>query len=335
MATKDNKSPFSIDLLALSQEFNNFSGRGTFKSKNKNLILDETGEEVLVRITTGRPGGYVPGSKILGFETEDSTSELKFIEEFIPIENINTSLEARLENKLLLGVIPVYEPIVASGIATSQADFIQEVDRVRESLPVGYDGTGVKIGVLSDSYNSKNGAATDIASGDLPDDVTVITRNGEVQDLPANSGTDEGRAMLQLVHDLAPEADLSFATAFFGEDGFAANIRALADDGADIIVDDVIYFAEPFFQDGIVSLAVDDVVTKDGVAYFSSAGNNAAKSYESDNFAGITDADLDNLLNQDATLDDALDMVDVNGNEVQGDFTVPVGGYSYHDSTLR
>ena len=284
MASKQNKSPFSIDLLALSQEFNDFSERGTFKSENDTLILDETGEKVLVRITTGRAGGFVPGSSLLGFETEDATSELKFIEEFIPIENINTSLEEKLENRLLLGVVPVYEPIVASGIATSQADFIQEVDRVRESLPIGYDGTGVKIAVLSDSYDSKNGANTDIASGDLPHDVTVITRNGELQDLAANTGTDEGRAMLQLIHDLAPEADLSFATAFGGENGFAANIRALADDGADIIVDDVIYFAEPFFQDGIVALAVDDVVTNDGVAYFSSAGNNAAKSYESDNF---------------------------------------------------
>lgn len=331
MASKQNKSPFSIDLLALSQEFNNFSGRGTFKSKNETLILDETGEQVLVRITTGRTRGFVPGSIFLGFKTEKLTSELKFIEEFIPIANINTSLEARLENQLLLGVVPVYEPIVDSGIATSQADFIQEVDRVRESLPIGYDGAGIKIGVLSDSYNSKDGADTDINSGDLPNDVTVITRNGELQDLSANSGTDEGRAMLQLVHDLAPEADLSFATAFGGESGFAANIRALADDGADIIVDDVIYFSEPFFQDGIVALAVDDVVKNDGVAYFSSAGNNAAKSYESDDFAAVADTALDNILNQDATLDDALDMVDVNGNEVQGDFTVPVGGYSYHD----
>ena len=48
-------------------------------------------------------------------------------------------------------------------------------------------------------------------------------------------------------------------------------------------------------------------------------------------FAGVADTNLDNILNQDATLDDALDMVDVNGNTVEGDFTVPVGGYSYHD----
>ena len=329
MAAQDNKSPFAIDLLELSQEFNDYTGKKTFKSKNKSLILDETGEQVLVRITTGRTRNLIRGSVLLDFETEDYDSELRLIEEFIPIENINTSLEKILENRLLLGVSPVYEPIVETGSVTSQADFVQETDRVRNSLPISYDGSGVKIGVLSDSYDSKNGAATDISSGDLPNDVTVISRDGELQDI--EGGSDEGRAMLQLVNDLAPEADLSFATAFTGESNFAANIRSLADDGADIIVDDVIYLSEPFFQDGIVALAVDDVVTNDEVAYFSSAGNNAANSYESDNFDSVANQTLDAILEQDATLDDALDSVDSSGNPVQGDFSVPPGGYSYHD----
>ena len=329
MAAKDNKSPFAIDLLELSQEFNNYTGKKTFESKNKSLILDETGEQVLVRITTGRTRNLIRGSILLDFETEDYDSELRLIEEFIPIKNINTSLERILENRLLLGVAPVYEPIVETGNVTSQADFIQETDRARNSLPIGYNGSGVKIGVLSDSYDSKNGAATDINSGDLPNDVTVISRNGESQDIAG--GSDEGRAMLQLVNDLAPEADLSFATAFTGESNFAANIRALADDGADIIVDDVIYLSEPFFQDGIVALAVDDVVTNNDVAYFSSAGNNAANSYESDSFDSVANETLDNILEQDTTLDDALDSVDSSGNSVQGNFTVPTGGYSYHD----
>ncbi len=40
-----------------------------------------------------------------------------------------------------------------------------------------------------------------------------------------------------------------------------------------MIVDDVVYFEEPFFQDGPVAVAVDKVAA-DGVAYFSAAGNN-------------------------------------------------------------
>ncbi len=102
---------------------------------------------------------------------------------------------------------------------------------------------------------------------------------------------DEGRAMAQIVHDMAPGADLAFATAFVGGDvGFANNIRALANAGADVIVDDIIYFSEPFFQDGIIANAVTDV-TNDGVAYFSMAFNNnglGKNSYEAPAYRSTT-----------------------------------------------
>ena len=86
--------------------------------------------------------------------------------------------------------------------------------------------------------------------------------------------------MLQIVHDVAPGAALSFASAFNGLASFANNIGALKDNGARVIVDDVVYLNEPMFQDGIVAQAVDAVVSQ-GVAYFSAAGNSARRSYES------------------------------------------------------
>ncbi len=62
--------------------------------------------------------------------------------------------------------------------------------------------------------------------------------------------------MLQVVHDLAPAAQLYFATADVSEAGFASNIIALRNTyGCNIIVDDVAYFDEPAFQDGIVAQA--------------------------------------------------------------------------------
>lgn len=78
--------------------------------------------------------------------------------------------------------------------------------------------------------------------------------------------------MAQIVHDLAPGASIAFANAFAGELSFAANIGALADAGAKVIADDVVYFGEPFFQDGPVAVAVADAVDA-GVSYFSAAGN--------------------------------------------------------------
>jgi subtilisin family serine protease len=102
----------------------------------------------------------------------------------------------------------------------------------------------------------------------------------DLSDEPSVDCSDEGRAMLQLIHDVAPASPKAFYTAFVSQEDFAAGIRALADAGSEVIVDDVIYFAEPMFEDGIIAQAVDDVY-RDGVAYFSSAGNDARLSYAS------------------------------------------------------
>ena len=62
--------------------------------------------------------------------------------------------------------------------------------------------------------------------------------------------------------------------------GYANNIQALANAGCQVIVDDVVNLGEPFFQDGIIAQAVDNVTTNDDAIYFSSAGNRAARAYE-------------------------------------------------------
>lgn len=150
-------------------------------------------------------------------------------------------------------------PAPLVGAVTSEGDVTHAADTARTRFRV--TGTGVKIGVLSDGVDSLQAS---IASGDVPPDTEV---------LPGQAGSgDEGTAMLEIVHDLAPNADLAFATAFISAESFADNIRALRAAGADIIVDDILYFAESPFQDGPIAQAVIDV-TNDGALYFSSAGN--------------------------------------------------------------
>ena len=122
-------------------------------------------------------------------------------------------------------------------------------------------GAGIGIGVISDGVAT---LAARQASGDLPAQVIV---------LPGQEGSgDEGTAMLEIVHDLAPGADLYFATGFGGQAQFAANIEALCDAGANVIVDDISYFVEAAFQDGIVAQGVNAAVA-DGCYFFSAAGN--------------------------------------------------------------
>ncbi len=157
-----------------------------------------------------------------------------------------------------------------TGSRTSQGDRSMNADLARSIT--GLDGSGVTVGMLSDSFDTLNGAAQDVATGDLPADFRVI-------DESPTRASDEGRALAQVVHDIAPGADILFATAFTGRANYANNIRDLADAGADVIFDDVSYLNEPFFQDGILAQAVDDV-TAQGAVYLSSAGNQGRASYE-------------------------------------------------------
>lgn len=148
------------------------------------------------------------------------------------------------------------------GAATSEGSAAHGADRARKFYNT--NGTGVRIGVLSDSDDFKEAS---IASGDLPPDtLTVPGQDGR-------PGSGEGTAMMEIVHDVAPGAKLFFATAFTSPESFAENIRTLRFVyNCDIIVDDIIYYFESPYQDDIIAQAVNDV-TADGALYFSSAGN--------------------------------------------------------------
>ncbi len=154
------------------------------------------------------------------------------------------------------------------GSRSAEGDVTHRANVARGTFHV--NGTGIKIGVLSNGVTS---LAQSQALGDL----------GPVTILPGQAGTgDEGTAMLEIIHDMAPGAQLFYATALGSITSFAQNIRDLRTAGCDIIVDDVFYFVETPFHDGqlaptntnggVVIQAVNDV-TAAGALYFSSAGN--------------------------------------------------------------
>ena len=197
----------------------------------------------------------------------------------------------------------------ASGAAMTQGDAAQGSAALRAASALS--GAGVVIGAMSDSYDCLGGAAADVASGDLPPNIDVL------QDATAfgcTGATDEGRAMLQILHDVSPGAALAFHTAGGGVANFTNGIQQLrANAGARVIVDDILYLSEPMFQDGPIAQAVDSVVAQ-GAAYFTAAGNNAAQSYvgafrrsmQSGYLAGSERHDFDPGAGVDALLDVAI-----------------------------
>ena len=80
------------------------------------------------------------------------------------------------------------------------------------------------------------------------------------------------------MHDVAPGAKLLF-TGPASSLEMAEAVRCLADAGANVIVDDLGFFGEPYFEDGPVATAVRAAVTS-GVSYHSSAGNEAREHLE-------------------------------------------------------
>lgn len=190
-------------------------------------------------------------------------------------------------------ILRAFEPceggsVVSEGVAQLHAQ------EARETFTV--EGEGITVGVLSDSLNQANEAVSggpiatkqpqDVLSMDLPgkrnacpgQEIAVEDLRDYELEPEEEDPFDEGRAMLQIVHDMAPKAELAFNSAFNGELAFAEGIEDLAKPvseggaGAQVVVDDVGYFEEPFFQDGPVAAAVNKV-TEDGATYLSAAGN--------------------------------------------------------------
>ena len=188
------------------------------------------------------------------------------------------------------GGIQVGATVPQLGTTTDQGVFQHRVDQINKfynhSAAIDIEGAGISIGFISDSIGN---ITTDVNNFDLPGAPNNPVNTQPVvilQDIP---GTDEGRAMGQIVYKMAPKARIGFATANGGEVNFANNIRALAalpgfqqDFKANVICDDVGYSDEPFFEDGLIADAVNDVAAF-GVSYFSSAGNDIGTyDYDSD-----------------------------------------------------
>src|SRR4051812_11114601 len=130
----------------------------------------------------------------------------------------------------------------------------------------GVDGTGIKIGFISTSFNQQNGQAGDIQNGLLPpaNHIHILNDDG------TGGTSDEGRAMAQIIYSIAPNAQLYFSTGSNqGPAGMAAAIAALQAAGCQIICDDIDYsgsttqgfLSEPFYQLGDpITQAIDTAV---------------------------------------------------------------------------
>ena len=259
-----------FDLAEVYEEYKLFQAGAdgsstTFQSSNTELQV-RNGEVALDADTSGNVQPFETTLSALGMTELATTSEV--VSGWFPIQYLNALPEvsglqfARADTK----------PVVRAGSVESQGDTAIEGPTARSTY--GVDGTGITVGIISDSFDTSGtgSAAADVASGDLPAAGVDV-----LGDSPG--GTDEGRAMTQIVHDVAPGAAIQFDASGISETTFAQSILALQAAGSQVIADDIGYNSEPFFQDGVSGQAIDKVASE-GVAYFSAAGNDGDASYQ-------------------------------------------------------
>jgi hypothetical protein len=178
-----------------------------------------------------------------------------------------SALETVAANDDVRSIQSAAQAVLNAGSLTSQGYISHKANNV---AAMGITGAGVTVGVLSDSASVARIAAL-VSTGDLPPGTHALPGQN-------SSGSDEGAAMMEIVHDIAPGANIIFATANGGVANFANNILQLQAAGAKVIVDDITYFNEGVFQDGPVAQAVTQV-TNNGALYFSSAGNSGSVTF--------------------------------------------------------
>jgi subtilisin family serine protease len=207
-------------------------------------VLEQHGVQVL---QSHRPSGIVYAT--VAIEALDTIAALPFVRWIRP---------------------PSYS-VLRTGSVTSEGDMALRAKELRDNL--GIDGSGVRIGIMSDSLTDIQAA---MANGDLPADLTIVNgKDGSTESAAIN----EGRAMAEIIHDLAPGAALFFHSAFPTSQDTIMAIQALTTAGVHILVDDVGFLDEPIFEDGPVAQAVLQAINA-GVVYVTAAGNDAQRHYQ-------------------------------------------------------
>jgi len=205
-----------------------------------------------------------------GAELEIFNAESNRAQVWVPYDRI----EALSAQESIRRIRPPEYAILYSGTKTTQGDRLLKADLVRSTYP-SIAGYGVKVGVISDGANDLGLAQQ---SGDLPLGIKTIG-DCDPQDWGNKAGAcNEGTAILEIIHDIAPGAMLAIAAASTSDE-FIDAVAQLTAWGAQVIVDDLGYPDQPYFEDGDVAKAY-ETASAQGIVLVSSAGNAGERHYQ-------------------------------------------------------
>ena len=226
----------AADFRAARIDRHNAAVRRAARYSTGTLKVDDAGSvQVAVTVTDTSPATL---QKLAGrgLAMQLVNRQLGIVQGWVAVEDLETLAGESAVRKIRPPsyVRPRTSPIDTLG------DSLHRCDKARGA---GFTGAGVTIGVVAIGVANLAEAQ---AAGEL----------GPVQVLSAGDLTDnEGVAMMEIIHDCAPNAALLFSAVNDTELGMVSSMNALLAAGADIIVDDIAFLTEPFFEDGPVAQA--------------------------------------------------------------------------------
>ncbi|MCH8109505.1 MAG: hypothetical protein IIB15_05190, partial [Chloroflexi bacterium] len=267
------------------------------------IRLDSAGRvQVYIRVSSSDEG-IVGELESLGIVIELYAVEENLIQARIPIG----ALPQVAELEYVSAVTPPDYGYVNVGSKMTEGDALLGFDDLRAAL--GVDGSGVTVGVISDGIF---GLADAIASGDLPATTLIRDTNSKLtqttggiiatsfradsdleKGLSSGAMGAEGTAILEIVHDIAPGAQLRFAN-FSTSLEFMAAVDFLAAN-SDVVIDDIGFFGGPYDQSSTISA---NTATELGRlsnrirGYYTSVGNQARTHYQETYVDSLVDGTL-------------------------------------------
>lgn len=234
----------------------------------KALMADRTASERVTVSVHFNDTGAMP--KQVG---ESSIGRVEYVSPLRDVARVSVNA-SELAALTKMGVVTIVRPYIreamghSTGSVLTQGDALHRANAARSQF--GVDGKGTSVCVISDGVTTRAAAQ---ATKDLPAAIEVC---------PQSPGSgDEGTAMLEIVHDLAPGANLAFCSAvdsLFDSILWSAT-KANNNKGCDVIVDDFFDLTEPRFQVSDESQLINEATRQLGITYVSSAGNLARDNY--------------------------------------------------------
>lgn len=274
----------STDLLELTDNKFTLPGQSREDVKNQLRMSNTLKEEMAIRKDGSFPEEHV--HVYIRLKSHNSSVVEPYVEQMINCDEENglvvawvkvDQLNALASLEEVRNIETVEPPIIRGNTVITEGDTIHETDKVRNIY--GQKGAGIKIGVISDGVTSR---VDSINKGELPEYLREEGANKHVLRNSYRYGGDEGTAMLEIIYDLAPQAELYFHDCGNDIIEFNEAIDALKNVGCQIICDDIGWIKQPFFEDGEIATHIKNIVNdiNNKILFVSAAGNEALRHYQ-------------------------------------------------------